>query len=353
VVQTTIEVDVPPNYEIVGVPAGEFTMGSDTGTQSEGPLHVVPVDDFWIMKNEVTNKQYTQCVKAGACKYPDDSGRIHDPAYADHPVANIDWGQAIDFATWAGGRLPTEAEWEKACRSTDGRIFPWGDELPTREIANFDNAIGDTTPVGSYPDAAGPYGTLDMSGNVWEWTSSLFADYPYQADDGREDQDATDSRTVRGGSYYYTHYQLTCSGRSPAAAGKGHPQIGLRVVFDRPVDESSIRIIEPADGATVPTTFDIVMDPNDLIVEPAGEIREGAGHFHILVDSDFVAPGELIPFDDRHLHFGQGQTITTLELEPGVHTLRLQFANGAHLALEGEQYRDEITVTVEAGGSGY
>jgi hypothetical protein len=90
------------------------------------------------------------------------------------------------------------------------------------------------------------------------------------------------------------------------------------------------------------------MAAEGLTVEPAGEIHEGAGHLHILVDTDFIPADELLPFDENHLHFGQGQLTTTLELEPGVHVLNLQFANGAHIALDGEEYRDTITVTVTA-----
>lgn len=105
---------------------------------------------------------------------------------------------------------------------------------------------------------------------------------------------------------------------------------------------------QPADGAVVPPTFTVRMGAQGLVVEPAGEVREGAGHFHILVDQDWVAPGEVIPLEtEGYLHFGQGQTETELTLPPGTHVLRLQFANGAHQAMEGEQYRDEITVTVE------
>jgi hypothetical protein len=106
-------------------------------------------------------------------------------------------------------------------------------------------------------------------------------------------------------------------------------------------------IAQPADGATVPATFTVVMSAQGLIVEPAGEIRPGAGHMHLLINQDFVPAGEVIPIDtENYLHFGQGQLETTLTLEPGTHTLRLQFADGAHQALAGDQYRDEITVTV-------
>ena len=110
--------------------------------------------------------------------------------------------------------------------------------------------------------------------------------------------------------------------------------------------EQSVRFATPTDGATVPPAFDIVMAANGLIVEPAGEPRPNAGHFHVIVDSDYIPAGELIPKDDTHLHFGAAQLTGAVELEPGPHTLRLQFADGAHTALEGDQYRAEIGVIV-------
>jgi len=351
--QTEIEVNVPPTFETVDVPAGEFTMGSDKGSPSESPSHVVDVNEFWIMKTEVTNQQYASCVRAGACTQPANDGHWRDPAYADNPVTSVNWHQANDFAAWAGGRLPTEAEWEKACRGTDGRTYPWGEKLPTDEMANFGNVITDAVAVGSFPAGASPYGALDMSGNAWEWTSSAFKAYPYKADDGREDPTSADRRVTRGGSFYYTQYTLTCSFRSPVAPDVANPQYGFRLVFDKPFNTESVSNTEsvhftmPANGAAVTPTFSVAMTATGLLIEPAGAIHEGAGHFHILVDTDFIAPGEVIPFDDKHLHFGKGQLMTTLTLKPGVHVLRLQFANGAHVALEGNQYRDEITVTVK------
>lgn len=119
-------------------------------------------------------------------------------------------------------------------------------------------------------------------------------------------------------------------------------------VVNGEVVSPSVRFVAPEDGAVVTSPFDVEMAAAGITVEPAGEIHPNAGHFHILVDTDFIAPGELIPFDEQHRHFGQGQLTTTLDLEPGVHTLRLQFADGAHIALAGAAYRDEITVTVSS-----
>ena len=119
-------------------------------------------------------------------------------------------------------------------------------------------------------------------------------------------------------------------------------------VFVEAGDESpSVRFEQPADGATVTSPFEVVMAASGLTVEPSGEVNEGAGHFHILVDTDFTPVGEVIPTDENHLHYGQGQTTVSLELEPGEHILRLQFADGLHTALEGDQYRDTIVVNVE------
>lgn len=346
--QVEAQIDIPPQVDAVLVPTGEFTMGSSAGNRNEQPIQTVDLGDFWISRTEVTYGQYAQCVRAYACSKPHDDPRWNDPAFEDFPVTNVNWRQASDYAAWVGGRLPTEAEWEKSCRGTDGRTYPWGEEIATTDLANFDNEIGTSMPVGSYPAGASPYDVLDLSGNVWEWTSSGYEEYPYVADDGREDANTTPLRSVRGGSYYYTRFQLTCAARTHFTTDVVSPQLGFRVVFDQGPHETtqSVRFAEPVDGATVTSPVEIVMEATGLTVEPAGERHPNAGHFHILVDADFLPPGELIPFDERHVHFGQGQLTTSLDLAPGQHTLRLQFADGAHQAQEGDQYRDEITITV-------
>ena len=125
----------------------------------------------------------------------------------------------------------------------------------------------------------------------------------------------------------------------------------ITIIVEADDQSPSVRFEQPADGATVASPFEVVMAATGLIVEPSGEVNEGAGHFHILVNTDFTLAGEVIPTDEENLHYGQGQTTATLELEPGEYTLRLQFADGLHTALEGDLYRDTITVIVEEAQS--
>jgi formylglycine-generating enzyme required for sulfatase activity len=192
---------------LVYVPAGEFSMGNDGGWEEEKPVHTVNLKAFWIDQTEITNEMYAKCVQAGGCSPPSNPSHFDDPNYADHPVVYVAWQAANQYCKWAGRRLPTEAEWEKAARGTDGRTFPWGDTIDC-SLANYwgneNGCVNDTTPVGSYPDGASPYGALEMTGNVMEWVSTLFAKYPYEASDGREDPGASGSRVLRGGSWNVT-----------------------------------------------------------------------------------------------------------------------------------------------------
>jgi formylglycine-generating enzyme required for sulfatase activity len=221
------------------IAGGNFTMGStaaDAASPREAPQQVVNVADFWLQQTETTNAQYARCVVAGACE-PPTNDRWDNPAYANHPVTDITWPQANAYAAWVGGRLPTEAEWEKACRTADDRVYPWGDASPTDKLSNYNNTVGDTTPVGSYPDGASPLGLVDLSGNAWEWVNTQDAAYPYDATDGREDQKAAGKRITRGGSFYYTQYQIRCAARTGFAPDTLNQHIGLRVAIDQPMTE--------------------------------------------------------------------------------------------------------------------
>jgi formylglycine-generating enzyme required for sulfatase activity len=181
-------------------------MGSDSGESDEHSVRTVTLSAFYIDQNEVTNAQYRQCVEADVCEPPECSERYKDTTKEDHPVVCVSWLQAETYCgvEWRGGRLPTEAEWEKAARGTDGRIYPWGDEPPpNRALLNFNSNIGDTTPVSRYPDGASPYGVYDMAGNVSEWVADWYDAEYYSIAPDQDPQGPVSgtSKVLRGGSW--------------------------------------------------------------------------------------------------------------------------------------------------------
>jgi formylglycine-generating enzyme required for sulfatase activity len=183
------------------IPAGTFSMGSAKGEDNEKPVHSVTLNAFYMDVYEVTNALYKACVEAGACKLPKNTDHYNNVQYVDHPVVYVDWNQAKTYCEWRNARLPTEAEWEYAARGTDGRTYPWGEGID-KTFANYNNAVGDTTPVGSYEKGKSFFGIYDMAGNVKEMVSSLYRPYPYNADDGRENLcDFSNACVLRGGSW--------------------------------------------------------------------------------------------------------------------------------------------------------
>ena len=157
------------------VPAGLFQMGSTESDpeadRDEFPAHEVYLDAFWMDTTEITSDQFAQYVASGGCTPPQHSFRYGDPTYRDHPVLGVAHPQAAAYCVWAGRRLPTEAEWEKAARGEGGRRYPWGDEPPDETRANFSGIRNDTAPVGSFPAGASSYGIFDLAWNVWVWAS--------------------------------------------------------------------------------------------------------------------------------------------------------------------------------------
>jgi formylglycine-generating enzyme required for sulfatase activity len=173
------EVKVTKDIQWVTIPGGSFEMGTNGESKSEGPAHRVSVKTFQLAKTEVTNGQYKACVKAGACAAPIDYA-THAVKYVggdDHPVVNVDWVQSKKFSVWAGGRLPTEAEWEYAARSGGKkRKYPWGDAEPTCDLAVIQGCGDGTEPVCSKPAGNTQQGLCDMAGNVWEWVQDKYQD---------------------------------------------------------------------------------------------------------------------------------------------------------------------------------
>jgi serine/threonine-protein kinase len=188
----------------------DSTNSAESCSSNEQPLHTVNLDAYYIDKYEVTNARYKACVDAGGCTAQVHSSSYTRPSYYGNatydnfPVINVTWHQANAFCAWAGKRLPTEAEWEKAARGgSDTRKYPWGNDAPDSTLLNYNGNVGDTTAVGSYPAGASPYGVMDMAGNVWEWVNDWYqADYYSVSPDSNPQGPATGTwHVLRGGSW--------------------------------------------------------------------------------------------------------------------------------------------------------
>ncbi len=194
---------------LITIPVGSFLMGSDDAGDPEYPQHSAYLEEYVIDQHEVTNAQYALCVEAGGCSEPhSDSSNKHAiyytaSVYADFPVINVDWFQAKAYCEWAGGSLPTEAQWEKAGRGTDGRLYAWGDQQPNVVLLNYNGTLSDTSAPCSFTSGNSPFGLCDVAGNVWEWVNDWYAsDYyeqsPTNDPGGPEDGDY---KVIRGGSW--------------------------------------------------------------------------------------------------------------------------------------------------------
>jgi formylglycine-generating enzyme required for sulfatase activity len=225
----------PDGTVLVLVPGGEITLGAEGINPWSTPLRRVRLNPFWIGKLLVTNQQYS-------C-FLDEHPAFCRPAFwADprlnqpqHPVVGVSWDEAQAYCRWAGLELPSEAQWEAAARGADRRPYPWGKELPTSRHANFGGAMGGTTPVGAYPAGAGPYGTLDQAGNVWEWCADHWVSKIYrQIEDGQWDPVATGEPTVRslrGGSWMNPPQDLRAACRERGTAKLRFSTQGFRCVW--------------------------------------------------------------------------------------------------------------------------
>ena len=242
--------------ELILVPAGEFPMGcarSHHGgrlcVSQELPLHTVYLDAYYIDKYEVTNAQYSLCVESEACEVPQFANSVNGssweywvhPEFDSHPVVFVTWYDAQDYCKWAGRRLPTEAEWEKAARGETIKAFPWGDEIPDCSFTNFDATVfsddesvcvGGTSRVGSYPIDTSTYGVMDMGGNVSEWVNDWYSHYketenlnPIGPVNGQE-------KSYRGGNWYTFYVQV--AGRHSLTPDRYSGYLGFRCASSIP-----------------------------------------------------------------------------------------------------------------------
>jgi eukaryotic-like serine/threonine-protein kinase len=248
---------------MVYVPGGEFLMGANQGSldiqlaaytsrpeaapTSRNQVHRVYLESYWIDQTEVTNAMYAAFLNSSGEKegefeswiglstpnvhiHQTDAGWAVARGYANHPVVMVSWYGAQAYCEWSGRRLPSEAEWEKAARGTEGRIYPWGDYDPDRSLLNYDYTVGDTTAVGSYPSSASPYGALDMAGNVWEWVGDWYCadcsvDFSYLNPTG---PDSGQTRSLRGGSWSSKTKLVQSAYRNHGKPESQYPNTGFR-----------------------------------------------------------------------------------------------------------------------------
>ena len=253
-----IRIRTADGMAMVYVPSGEFLMGSTDAEidaissqceqglidqvycerrsyEYESPQHSVALDGFWMDRTEVTNAQYALCVKDGNCR---ESRLANDATYNgdDYPVAGIPWQDAADYCAWAGGRLPTEAEWEYAARGAEGRIYPWGTGFDCAggnfgdDFTECDDGYDHAAPVGSFPAGASWCGVLDMAGNVWEWVLDKYGDYFSAAQTNPTGPTEGDRNVLRGGSWGYGQSGVRAAYRYPVPSGADYLGVGFRCV---------------------------------------------------------------------------------------------------------------------------
>ncbi len=215
---------------MVLVPKGSFVMGSENGYPVERPTSKQKFHSpFWVDETEVTRGAYESCVSAGECT-PTPNNQYSTEA--NQPINRVTWYQAATYCRWRGARLPTEREWEYVARGPDNLVYPWGNEFDGNKLYYFENSGNETAIVGKYPKGISWVGALNMSGNVWEWTGSLYKDYPYISNDGREltgnEENIGEEIAVRGGSFNNSSTFLHAADREWYDADFNSPTNGFR-----------------------------------------------------------------------------------------------------------------------------
>ena len=221
---------------LVYVPAGEFMMGDNSIT--DAPQTNVNLDDYWMYQTEVTNRMYAGCVSVGACAPPAQergTPTYDNPVYGNYPVVGISWDMAANYCSWAGGSLPTEAQWEKAARGPEGNPYPWGNGGPSCDQANLAGCVSAINSVSVYKNGASPYGALDMAGNVFEWAADWYGlDYYGTVLQNPLGPDSGEYRVIRGSSFESAMDQASVAVRHYGSNAYHNRDLGFRCVIDHP-----------------------------------------------------------------------------------------------------------------------
>jgi formylglycine-generating enzyme required for sulfatase activity len=216
---------------MVEIPAGEFTMGNDAGDDDEKPAHTVTLEAFEIDMFEVTNADFAKFVEeTGYQTEVEKAGEVGWRRYTEgrdnHPVVKVTWNDADAYCQWAGKRLPTEAEWEKAAKGEEGLLYPWGNEWDPAKANTKESGFRGTVQVGSFPEGVSPYGVFDMAGNAWEWIADWYQAYPdstYQSEYFGER-----FKVTRGGGWFQAANLVTASNRSATDPSAANDDLGFR-----------------------------------------------------------------------------------------------------------------------------
>lgn len=224
---------------MVWVPAGAFTMGSEQGDDDEQPIHRVVLDSFYLDTFEVTNGRFAKFVTAIQSEPPWGFADQETPVvHAEQPVRWVNWMEALGYCLWAGKRLPTEAEWEKAARGTEGRVYPWGNDPPTAAHAVFGLTEGAETvaPIGNRNLGQSPYGVHDLAGNLYEWVTDWYDEEFYTRPPTRNPRGPGEgtAKVQRGGSYINSPYRLRAAFRTKGDPTEHDPHVGFRCAQDAP-----------------------------------------------------------------------------------------------------------------------
>jgi formylglycine-generating enzyme required for sulfatase activity len=233
------------------VPAGPFTMGADEGGEpDEHPAHTVTLKAFYLDLTEVSNEAYHACVARGLCPPPDpknaESNRVGPDSRfrgPKQPASSLGWDSARAYCLWVGKRLPSEAEWEKAARGPDARRYPWGNEEPTPDRGVFAASV--TGDVGSRPTGAGPYGHLDLAGNVWEWVEDIYDPYAYQRSGAAEGKGGSCEEVLSALAELRSQRKRGFTGSNPIPTECEHVLRGGAFNYRAPGLRSSNRVHHP------------------------------------------------------------------------------------------------------------